>query len=99
MKIRKQAESDRFDEHLCQQGDLLDNAVHQMMEAISETKVEWDIADIRDVLNYAIGVLMKKHIQVCNPYYEYGGKCGSRPCYLIEDNGCDKGQCPMLRKR
>ena len=89
-------ENDRFAEHFCQQGDLLDNAVHQMLETISGTDLEWNIADIRDVLDYAIGVLGKKNIQVCDPYYESSGERESQPCYLIKDNGCDKSWCPML---
>lgn len=87
----------RFDNHLCTQGDLLDNVVHQMLCTISEQELDWDISDIREVLDFAIGVLAQKGIHVCNPYQECDDEGESTPCYLCKDNSCDMSKCPMQK--
>ena len=87
----------RFDNHLCTQGDLLDNAVHQMLCTISEQELDWDISDIREVLDFAIDTLAQKGVNVCNPYHECDGGKDPVPCYLCKNNNCDKGKCPMRK--
>lgn len=56
------------DDLLCEAGDILDNAAHSLIVALSAIPVEWDMSLIAKVKDAVEGVLKANNVPVCIPW-------------------------------
>lgn len=85
-------------DRMVERADELDNAVYDMLITLLQLEGEeierefpWNIAIIREILDYIISVLEREGKSVCNPYITHIGK-QDYLCTLSEC-GCSKCVC------
>lgn len=76
------------DDLLCEAGDTIDNAVQDLLNALSVTPVEWDMSLIAQVKNAAESILKARNIPVCIPWENEDGHI----CYSLPNERC--AHCP-----
>ena len=91
----------RFESLICEQNDLVDNAVYRCILDLTgknEDELPWDMNVIGDVTDAIESVLDRKGIYFCRPGHNIAPDDYDRetPCY--EDNDCKCDNCPMKKK-
>ena len=76
------------DDLLCEAGDILDNAAHDLIVALSAAPVEWDMSLIAKVKDAVENVLKANNIPVCVPWENEDGHI----CYSLPNERC--AHCP-----
>lgn len=74
----------RDDGLLCEAGDVIDNAVQDLLNAISAVPVEWDMSVVAQVKDAVEGVLKARNIPVCIPWENEE----EHICYSLPDERC-----------
>lgn len=80
---------------LCEAGDILDNAAHSLITALSAVPVEWDMSLIASVKAAVERILVTKNIPVCIPWENED----QHICYSLPDERCAHCQrhCPSAK--
>lgn len=81
-----------FNNLLCERGDIIDNAVYNMLLEVTgkpESDLPWDMAVIGPVADVVESTLASHGIHICRPYYADD----EIPCYKVAD--CECTACPM----
>ena len=82
-----------FNNLLCERGDIIDNAIYNMiLEITGKTDIglPWDMSIISPIADAAQSTLASHGIHICRPYYEGDDEI---PCYKVAD--CECAACPM----
>lgn len=77
-----------FEEHLCQQGDAVDNAAYALACAMAGKELEWSQEYIGEIVDSAESILLSLHIPTCHPWSDGDYEI---PCYLTDE--CDNPNC------
>lgn len=76
------------DDLLCEAGDVVDNAVQDLLNALSAVPVEWDMSLIAQMKDAAEAVMKSHGIPVCIPWEDED----QHICYSLADERC--AYCP-----
>lgn len=91
MTLKRNETDAAFESYVCERGDEIDNAAHELLCIMARSDLEWDIGMIRAVVEEAERVLESRGIIACDPFWcEENGE--RTPCYKTGD--CD-GKCPF----
>lgn len=91
MTLKRNETEVAFERYVCDRGDKIDNAAHELLCIMARSDLEWDIGMIRAVVEEAERVLESRGIIACDPFWcEENGE--RTPCYKTGDCG---GKCPF----
>lgn len=91
MTLKRNETDAAFESYVCERGDEIDNAAHELLCILARSDLEWDIGMIRAVVEEAERALESRGIIACDPFW--CGEHGERtPCYKTGDCG---GKCPF----
>jgi hypothetical protein len=98
-------DKEKFEDFLCEKGDLVDNAVYAALcslvqfrddeasEDEAENALPWDMSIIGEAAEALESILKESGVAFCRPYH-----CGDdeTPCYLDPDSdACKNPNCPF----
>jgi len=87
-----------FENYLCERNDLIDNAVYDVIRAMTASDInydertdpaipDWNMSAIGEIGDIAEAIILEKVGHTCHPYYTED----EVPCYLDED--CKNKYC------
>jgi hypothetical protein len=62
--------------------DIIDNAVFEVLKAMSHEEIEWDMEVIGEIADFAGCMLTEHGIKICRPWYNIDD---NTPCYKTTD--------------
>ena len=94
-QIREKKKEKQFEDFLCEQGDKVTNAAHDLICALTANPDhEWDMSLIGPIIDQAIDAIegLGHGEDTCYPFHSGDGI----PCYKTD--GCGKADCPFREK-
>lgn len=94
-QIREKKKEKRFEDYLCEQGNRVTNAAHDLICALTaKPDHEWDTSLIGAVIDQAIDVIEGpgRGEETCYPFHSDGNTV----CYMTDE--CGNPDCPFKEK-